>query len=74
LLYLCHAPVLLAIEPLFGYGSPLHLDRHSVGWMVIGWVACIAVASAVYRWYEKPFMDLRDRAGQRSRKSTTDAA
>ena len=60
-LYLCHGLVLLAIGRWFGPKTAYPLPRHTILWCVVAWVLSFAVAGIVYRWFEKPLMNLRDR-------------
>jgi peptidoglycan/LPS O-acetylase OafA/YrhL len=54
-LYLCHGLVLLAMARWLG------LQKNTLLWCVTAWLLSFAVAGLVYRWFEKPMMDLRDR-------------
>lgn len=60
-LYLCHGLVLLALARWLGPKSAFPLPKHSLLWCAVAWVLSFTVAGIVYRWFEKPFMDLRDR-------------
>ncbi len=60
-LYLCHGLVLLAIHRWLGAKGLLGIEKNTVLWCLTAWVLSLAVAGAVYRWFEKPIMDLRDR-------------
>lgn len=54
-LYLVHMPVRSLVLPLMGGRSPALTTVLYAGY----WVLCIALATLVYRWWERPFMDLR---------------
>lgn len=60
-LYLCHGLVLIVLWKWFGPKSAYYLPKNTVLWCAAAWVLSFAVAGVVYRWFEKPFMDLRDR-------------
>lgn len=60
-LYLCHGLVILALGRWFGPKSAYPLPKHTFWWCVAAWVGSFVVAGVVYRWFEKPMMDLRDR-------------
>jgi len=59
-LYLCHLSVLLIVESVF----PL-LDRQAIPLSIAAWFAfyilSFAIAGFLYRYFEKPIMDLRER-------------
>jgi len=60
-LYLCHGLILVAIYRWLGPKSVFGLQKNTVLWCVTAWILSLAVAELVYRWFEKPMMDLRDR-------------
>jgi len=62
-LYLCHGLVLLVLWRYFGQHahSFWNLHRQTWPWCLIAWAVAFAFAWMVYCWFEKPFMDLRDR-------------
>ena len=55
--YLIHLPLRKALEPFY---SPFSTWA---GWLQLSlyWAGCLALAWVVYRFYEKPMMDLRER-------------
>jgi peptidoglycan/LPS O-acetylase OafA/YrhL len=59
--YLCHGLVLLTLGRWFGTKSAMPLPKHSLLWCAAAWIITFAVAGIVYRWFERPIMDLRDR-------------
>ena len=60
-LYLCHGLVLLAVARWLGPKGLLGLEKNTVLWCITVWLLSLLVAGVVYRWFEKPMMDLRDR-------------
>jgi peptidoglycan/LPS O-acetylase OafA/YrhL len=60
-LYLCHGLVLLAMWRWMGPKSVIGLEKNTFLWCITAWVLSLAVAGLVYRWFERPMMDLRDR-------------
>jgi peptidoglycan/LPS O-acetylase OafA/YrhL len=60
-LYLCHGLVLLAIARWLGPRGLFGIEKNTMLWSLTGWALSLAVAGVVYRWFEKPVMDLRDR-------------
>lgn len=66
-LFLVHLPVRSLLEPYYDPALPIG------GWLqlAIYWTLCLVLAWLVYRWYEKPMMDLRDRFGPRRSKAVT---
>ncbi|HRH38224.1 MAG TPA: acyltransferase [Flavobacteriales bacterium] len=60
-LYLVHQPVRYFWNPWFAAAEP----AQGVLLWIAYWVACIAIAWLVHRFWEKPFMLLRDRLGRR---------
>jgi peptidoglycan/LPS O-acetylase OafA/YrhL len=60
-LYLCHGLVILVLTRWFGPRDPFPLPKHTFLWCVVAWIISFTIAHLVYRWFEKPFMDLRDR-------------
>ncbi len=67
-LYLCHGLILLAMWRWMGPRSSIGLEKNSILWCVTAWVLSLAVAGLVYRWFEKPMMDVRDRFESRTGK------
>jgi peptidoglycan/LPS O-acetylase OafA/YrhL len=63
-LYLCHGLVLLMLGKFLGPRSPWPLQKHTVAWCLAAWMASFAVAWIVYRCFEKPIMDLRERGDE----------
>lgn len=65
-LYLSHVPIRIVLyQVCFVF---LHLPKTWGGeavFQAVCWTAYFAFAGLVYRWFEKPVMDLRDRLGQR---------
>jgi peptidoglycan/LPS O-acetylase OafA/YrhL len=62
--YLCHELVILALSRWLGNKSALPLTRQTLPWCIAVWVITFIVADVVYRWFEKPMMNLRDRFGK----------
>ena len=60
-LYLCHGLVLLAMWRWMGPKSVIGLEKNTFPWCITAWVLSLAVAGLVYKWFERPIMDLRDR-------------
>jgi peptidoglycan/LPS O-acetylase OafA/YrhL len=60
-LYLCHGLILLAIYRWLGPRGLLGIQKNTIIWCLTAWVLSLAVAGLVYRWFERPIMDLRDR-------------
>lgn len=60
-LFLVHLPVRSLLEPYYDPARPIG------GWAQIAfyWILCFVLSWLVYRWYEKPMMDLRDRFDRR---------
>lgn len=60
-LFLVHLPLRSALEPFYDPALPVS------GWAQIAlyWLLCGALAWLVYRFWEKPFMDMRDGLGAR---------
>jgi len=61
--YLCHGLVMLALARWLGQKSIFPLTRNTVPWCIAIWILTFILADIVYRWFEKPVMDLRDRSG-----------
>jgi peptidoglycan/LPS O-acetylase OafA/YrhL len=59
-LYLCHGLVLLAVTRWLGPRTEFGLQRHTSLWSLTALTLVFVVAGLVYRWFEKPMMDLRD--------------
>ncbi len=62
-LYLSHVPLRIALYQVCF--MRLHLPTNWGGeavFQIVCWSSYLAFAGAVYRWFEKPVMDLRDRA------------
>lgn len=55
--YLVHLPLRKVLEPFYAPFTPW------AGWVQLAgyWCACLLLAWVVYRFYEKPLMDLRER-------------
>jgi peptidoglycan/LPS O-acetylase OafA/YrhL len=60
-LYLVHMPLRHLFMPLVTNASAGAASAVYVAW----WLAGIVVATVVYRYWERPFLDLRDRLGRR---------
>jgi peptidoglycan/LPS O-acetylase OafA/YrhL len=60
-LYLCHGLVLLAMWRWMGPKSAIGLEKNTFLWCITAWVLSLSVAGLVYRWFERPMMNLRDR-------------
>ena len=60
-LYLCHGLVLLAVTRWLGPRTEFGLQRHTSLWSLTALTLSLLVAGLVYRFFEKPMMDLRDR-------------
>jgi len=66
-LFLVHLPVRSLLEPYYDPALPIG------GWLqlAIYWTLCLVLSWLVYRWYEQPMMDLRDRFGPRRGRAVT---
>lgn len=60
-LYLCHGLVLLAIARWLGPKTAAGLAPNTIWWTLTAWAGSLLVAYVVYRWFERPCMNLRER-------------
>ena len=59
-IYLSHPPVIALVDAVLKHFGVSYLQAH-IDRCILVWLICIPVSALTYKFYEKPFMSLRDR-------------
>lgn len=59
-IYLCHPPVIGLIDAVLNHLGVSYIHEH-IYKLILSWLICIPLSGLIYKLYEKPLMNLRDR-------------